>query len=77
MVIVCFAYLTRTVTGQANIREHTFAIRSEASRYGDKIVVGKNNHHESMEVMMESNKSLIIELQELERNKELQIEGAH
>ena len=51
--------------GQANIREHTFQIKSEHTRWGEserKI----QNLHETMEMMMSSNKSMIVELEEID-----------
>jgi ankyrin repeat protein/uncharacterized protein YegL len=53
--------------GQSNIREHTFQIKSEHTRWGEserKV----QNLHETMEMMMSSNKSMIIELEEIDIN---------
>jgi hypothetical protein len=56
--------------GQANIREHTFKVRSEK----DGPVVGKSkDSFDKLEQMMLSNRSLIIELEELPRKEQLVI----
>jgi hypothetical protein len=62
--------------GQANIREHTFKIKSaEARRFGaaDGVIAGKNSSHETLEEMVELQKSLIIELTEVERERVLKL----
>ena len=64
--------------GQANIREHTFKIKSaEARRFGaaDGVIAGKNtqSHGETLEEMTELQKSLIIELTEVERERVLKL----
>lgn len=49
--------------GQANIREHTFRIKDEKKRWGEseqKVA----NLHETLDIMLNSNKSMIIELTE-------------
>ena len=61
--------------GQANIREHTFKIKSETdTEKWDGMVSGKNHNHDRMEAMIASNRSVIIELEELPRTTQLQIE---
>ena len=50
--------------GQANIREHTFRIKDEKKRWGEseqKVA----NLHETLDMMLNSNKSMIIELTEV------------
>lgn len=59
--------------GQANIQEHTFKIRTDAARYGDGPYAGKNHYQELLPAMVENNTSIIIEMEELDRQKDLSI----
>jgi ankyrin repeat protein len=49
--------------GQANIREHTFRIKDEKKRWGES-EQQVANMHETLDMMLNSNKSMIIELTE-------------
>lgn len=50
---------------QANIREHTFKVRSESDKTAAVgVIVGKNHNCDPLEVMIQNKKSLIIELEE-------------